>query len=188
MGPQMRPLFFNIEPYHKPMEPVIRPAQVEDAEAILAFATLVMTTDNSTLATAPGEFNYTVEQERDWIKRAQNPNTLVIVAVLGQQVVGLLDVRPNTRKRFAHWCELGMSVHPDYRNQKIGHALLQYAIDWATTNTRLEQMRLEVFHDNHRALHLYIKFGFVLEGVKKDGCKMEDGTYKDVLTMCRPLI
>jgi len=48
----------------------------------------------------------------------------------------------------------------------------------------LVRVELTVFTDNERAIHLYEKFGFVKEGVKRLAA-IRNGKYEDVLMMAR---
>ena len=47
----------------------------------------------------------------------------------------------------------------------------------------LHRIGLDVIADNKRAIQLYQKFGFKIEGVKKDAYFGEDGKYHDELVM-----
>ncbi|MDO5089733.1 MAG: hypothetical protein Q4D53_08100 [Leptotrichiaceae bacterium] len=46
-----------------------------------------------------------------------------------------------------------------------------------------EQIELEVYSDNHRALSLYKKFGFKKWGCIPNGYKLKDGTYNNCIKM-----
>src|SRR4051812_33719543 len=57
----------------------------------------------------------------------------------------------------------------------------RYAIDRAW-NSALERIELEVVASNEPAVGLYRKMGFVTEGVKRHGRKL-DGVYDDIIVM-----
>lgn len=59
-----------------------------------------------------------------------------------------------------------LSVHPDYRNQKLAHRLLLASIDECYKN-KIKFITLEVRVSNEKAIHLYEKFGFKSLGVRK---------------------
>lgn len=59
-----------------------------------------------------------------------------------------------------------MSVDRSYRNQGVGMALMERAITWAKEKP-IVRLELEVYADNVVAIHLYEKFGFVMEGRKR---------------------
>ncbi len=56
----------------------------------------------------------------------------------------------------------GMQILPEYRGMGIGTALLESLIE--ESNKTIKPIRLEVFHNNLRALHLYEKVGFKVMG------------------------
>jgi GNAT superfamily N-acetyltransferase len=81
---------------------------------------------------------------------------VIFFAELKDTIVGcfsLLSMEPNT-------LELGkMAVREGYQGQKIGHLLLQYAIDYC----KRKQITSIVLYSNtvlQPAIHLYKKFGF----------------------------
>ena len=73
---------------------------------------------------------------------------------------------------------LGMSVHQVERNRGIGSALMAYAIDWARASGVLTRIELYVYASNARAIHLYEKFGFQLEGRRRQAI-YQNGQYRE---------
>ena len=59
-----------------------------------------------------------------------------------------------------------LSVHPDYRNQKLAHRLLLASID-ECYNEKIKYITLEVRVSNQKAINLYEKFGFKSLGLRK---------------------
>ena len=59
-----------------------------------------------------------------------------------------------------------LSVHPDYRNQKLAHRLLLASID-ECYREKIKYITLEVRVSNEKAIHLYEKFGFKSLGLRK---------------------
>lgn len=59
--------------------------------------------------------------------------------------------------------EIGLGVADDFQGQGIGTALLAQLTEWAQQRG-LPTLHLIVVQDNQRALHLYQRFGFVIEG------------------------
>jgi ribosomal protein S18 acetylase RimI-like enzyme len=103
------------------------------------------------------------------------------MALDGETVIGWSDISPSTRPGFTHSRHFGMGVRHDYRGMGIGTRLLRAALDKARANA-LERIDLEVYASNHRAIELYKKAGFVVEGIKKRGRKL-DGVYEDIVFM-----
>lgn len=58
-----------------------------------------------------------------------------------------------------------------------GTALLRAVMDWAFETTPTHRFELQCNMVNPRALHVYQREGFTLEGVRRDIYRMDDGTY-----------
>lgn len=78
-----------------------------------------------------------------------------------------------------------MGVHPDWRSRGVGNVLLGSLIEWARSVPEIEKISLKVNADNHRAIALYQKHGFVQCGHSKNAIKLRDGVYVDDFTMER---
>ena len=59
-----------------------------------------------------------------------------------------------------------IAVHPDYRNMKIGEALLRFSIQ-LSKEMNAKRLSLEVRVSNHIAQSLYKKVGFLSGGIRK---------------------
>jgi ribosomal protein S18 acetylase RimI-like enzyme len=88
-----------------------------------------------------------------------------LVAVDGDRVVGWCDITIMQRQATKHCGVLGMGVLKEYRNKGIGTRLLAAALEKARTYG-LFRIELEVFEDNVRAIRLYERIGFKIEGKK----------------------
>ncbi|MEK6454291.1 N-acetyltransferase [Caldifermentibacillus hisashii] len=78
-----------------------------------------------------------------------------------------------------------MSVAQEYRNLGVGRALLKILLNWAKDNPIIEKVYLEVFAKNTAAIALYKKSGFIEEGRKVKGVKIDQQTYDDILLMAQ---
>ena len=102
------------------------------------------------------------------------------VALVDGKVVGWCDIVPSKNPVFSHCGTLGMGITSRYRGMGIGLRLLTAALSKAKENG-LEKVELEVFESNARAIALYRKVGFRVEGRKERSAKL-DGVYlADVL-------
>jgi RimJ/RimL family protein N-acetyltransferase len=85
-----------------------------------------------------------------------------------------------------HAAELGVSVTRDFWRQGVGRTLLETALGWARESRALRKVFLLVHHENRRAIDLYLRLGFVQEGVHS-GLLCVEGEYHDCLYMARPV-
>lgn len=92
-------------------------------------------------------------------------------------VVGWCDIVRDQREGYTHRCTMGMGLLPDYRGQRLGEKLLRTTID-AAVKMGIERIELEVYPSNERAIRLYEKLGFRIEGTKHKARKI-DGKYED---------
>jgi RimJ/RimL family protein N-acetyltransferase len=74
-----------------------------------------------------------------------------------------------------------MGLLEPYRGRGIGERLIRSAIEAART-AGIERIELSVYGRNARAMALYRKVGFALEGTRIRGKKL-DGDYDDVHMM-----
>lgn len=114
---------------------------------------------------------------RENIKKA-SPQFL---AIADDKVVGWCDIVPIDRPIHAHCGVLGMGILKEYRGQGIGKALMQTTLEKAQSSG-LTRVELTVREKNTRALALYQKFGFCVEGIKRNGVRM-DGVYENLICM-----
>lgn len=109
---------------------------------------------------------------------AGNPHYVV---AHGQTIVGWCDICRYTPPVYAHDATMGMGLRDGYRRRGLGERLLRIALD-AARGAGLERVSLTVYARNTPAIALYRKVGFVLEGTRVRGKKL-DGEYDDVHMM-----
>jgi len=98
-----------------------------------------------------------------------------------ETIVGLYILHPNNIGRCGHICNASYAVRSDIRGQHIGEKLVTHCIKKGRElGFRILQFNA-VVANNHRALHLYEKLGFVKLGVIPDGFLLKDGTYQDII-------
>ncbi len=92
------------------------------------------------------------------------PDTYALVAVVNQRVVGQIDLEVEYGARRRDVGKFGMAVRDDFQRQGVGSALMAAMLELADGWLGLRRLELEVWTDNSPAIHLYEKFGFVIEG------------------------
>lgn len=162
---------------------IIRNPRIEDAEDLIEYMKIV-DCETKFLAREAGEFSLTVDQEKDFINKAtSNGNLFFLVCEIDNEIVANCSVGiGNSNMRFRHRASIGLSVKKKYWNFGIGKLLMQESIDWCKLN-KIEQLELEVVTQNDRAISLYKKFGFQIQGTKERAMKYEDGSYADEYQM-----
>jgi len=122
-----------------------------------------------------------------WRKRlAEAPEgSFALIACVQNEIVGQLSLftLPNNPRRH-HVGQIGMAVRDDWQGKGAGTALMQAAVDLADKWLNLSRLELEVFPDNEPAIHLYKKFGFIVEGTLSQFA-FRDGQFVDVYAMAR---
>ena len=118
----------------------------------------------------------------DWIENLDYDKVLPILAVVRNEsgrdiVVASATLSFSEREVFKHKAEFSIVVHDDYQDKGLGTQLTQHMIDIAREKG-LKKVSLNVFTNNERAIHIYKKCGFKIEGLlEKEHYK--DGEYSD---------
>ena len=124
-----------------------------------------------------------VEATRERLAQ-QSADVHGLVAELNGRLAGTLGLHVETNPRRRHCAGLGMAVHDDFQGRGVGTALLAAALDLADNWLGLRRVELHVYVDNERAILLYERSGFTIEGTAPDYA-FRDGTFADTLTMAR---
>ena len=122
-----------------------------------------------------------LESTKEFLRLDAEKGVIRKIAIKHGEVIGWCDISPGRNEGFTHSGRLAMGVCKKYRGVGIGKKLLRDAIADAR-NMGLERIELEVYPSNIPALSLYEKQGFVREGVKLKGRKL-DGVYEDIIEM-----
>jgi len=124
-----------------------------------------------------------VEERRARLAQAP-PEMHSLVAEVEGRVVGSLNLLLETNPRRRHCADIGMAVHDEFQGRGVGSALMAAVLDLADNWLGLRRIELSVYTDNAAAIHLYEKFGFVIEGTARQYA-FRNGEYVDVYYMAR---
>lgn len=163
---------------------VIRSARETDAANLIEYLNQIGG-ETPLLPSGAGEFYLSPDEEKKFISRqSEAENSLYLIAEARGRIIGILTLEGNSRPRMKHVAELGVSVTKDYWQKGIGRFLMETALGWAERSPTLRKVFLIVHHQNRRAIDLYLKLGFVQEGVHSKLLYVE-GRYHDCLYMSR---
>jgi ribosomal protein S18 acetylase RimI-like enzyme len=114
----------------------------------------------------------------------ESSRNLFLVAEANEKIVGFSRCEGNKLKRFSHKVEFGVCVLKEYWGYGIGRNLLKESIDWADSN-EIKKITLNVLETNDKAIKLYEKYGFEVEGILKKDIILSDGNYYNTVVMGR---
>ncbi|MDX5629652.1 MULTISPECIES: GNAT family N-acetyltransferase [unclassified Brenneria] len=115
---------------------------------------------------------------------SHSPVNLFLLAVVNRRIVGFSRCEGSHLKRLAHIVEFGVCVLKDFWGYGIGKHLLTASIAWADANG-IKKMALSALETNVRAINLYQRFGFEIEGILKNDKILCDGKYYNTVVMGR---
>lgn len=132
----------------------------------------------------PDEATWTLEEEEGILQAwLDSPRNAFVSALMGEELVAHLSVRAHgERRKVRHRASLGLVVRKDHWGQGLGSLLMQEAILLAK-GLGFEQLELEVFSGNQRAIALYERFGFEAWGAARRAFRLADGSYQDDVRM-----
>jgi len=159
---------------------VVRPARVDDAEAMVGYLTALTDErlDTISLQTAPS-----LEDEREFVLRSQlSERILVLLAFAGETLVGMLDLSAGERPSDRHAGRFGMSVAKAWRGCGVGRKLLAAAIEETRGWPGFCRIELECAPWNAPAIALYESLGFELEARRRKALNLR-GRPEDMLLM-----
>ncbi|MBM7632576.1 GNAT family N-acetyltransferase [Geomicrobium sediminis] len=160
----------------------IRQAVVTDVVDIIRHKQVVLQENASFMGRTAKEYQPTIEHELARIRKHQNETGIMLVAIHRDEVIGMLTFSRPSRPHYSHNGMFGMSIQERYTNQGLGHKLLNELLIFANNDPAIEKVSLEVYAHNERAIALYKRLGFTVEGQKPRHRKESDGSYvEDVL-------
>ena len=164
----------------------IRKIHVDDAAANMAYID-VTAGESEFLAFGRGESGMDVESQTAFLRSLDDEQKgFYLIAVLDGVIVGLVTLARPSRPRVHHVGELGLSVLRSLWGQGLG-TLLTTTVLAEGRRTGVTRAWLQVRPDNARALRLYERLGFRIEGRREGVMKVGDVEH-DLLVMARPLL
>ena len=149
------------------MNYIIREADIEDAKNVIEYIKIV-SDETDFLISDSSERNFTVRKEKEFLQNIQSSILeKIFLFEIENKIVGMCSIEGINKIRIKHRVDLAITVLKNYWGNKIGEKLIDYAIDYCKSNC-IKKIELTVRIDNERALKLYKKFGFEIEGEIKN--------------------
>ncbi len=162
--------------------------QIEPADAP-AFATLLGQLDGETdfLLFEPDERRTTAAQWHEIIRHMQlHGDSMIFVAEHDGELVGYLRANRETMQRLDHNLLIMVAIRQAYTGLGLGTRLFTRMELWARRRA-IHRLYLTVMAHNTRAIALYKKMNFVVEGLHRDAIRI-DGAFVDEYTMAKLLM
>ncbi|HEY8916016.1 MAG TPA: GNAT family protein [Chitinophaga sp.] len=167
-------------------ELLIRPAKPEDAPALLDCYRQT-TKETDFLLNTPAEAQaMTLASERSFIQFfGDNSRHLLLLAEVGGQIVGSVTVKQSSFHKQRHLGEFGIAVQHAYWNLGIGRRLMTAMMRWAVQHPEITIIHFNVLANNEKAIQLYRNFDFTEYGRQPQAIWQPDGTFVDLIMMCK---
>ena len=152
----------------------IREIRQEDAEKFLDLRKQ-LDTETRFMMLEPGERQTTPEEQREMIEKwlAQKNNIVLVGEDEDGRLVGFLTAAGGTYRRNRHNVYIVIGVLEAYTGQGVGTRLFE-SMEERARSLGLHRMELTVLTHNDRAVALYRKMGFEVEGIKQDSLFIDD--------------
>jgi ribosomal protein S18 acetylase RimI-like enzyme len=161
---------------------VIRPARLEDAEALAAIDRRVVLDGRGVVRTVDQAGS--AERFRQTIAGYAEPDGLLVVAEVDGVVVGEGTVRRHAMAFCRHNAIFALQVDPLHQGRGVGRAISDALVAWADAHD-VERLQLSVRSDNIRAIRLYRSLGFYEEMRRIALLRIPGGRWVDDLSMLR---
>lgn len=160
----------------------LREAVESDAKEIIEFYNLVGG-ETTYLSFCEGEYRMSEEAQANSIKSTnESDNNTMILAEIDSKIIGIGTISSNQKKKGKHVGILGIVIKEEFCDAGLGRLIMEYLIDWCKGNKITTKISLVTAEDNPRALALYKKCGFEVEGILRNETYI-DGEYFNLVSM-----
>lgn len=136
------------------------------------------------LYTYPDETELTAEDEANYLQQmTDSADEIELLADVDGRLVGSAGIeKVGSKEKARHRATFGISVDEAFWGQGIGSALTRACIRCAK-DAGYAQLELEVVADNHRAIDLYTRAGFVEYGRNPRGFRSRSTGWQELVLM-----
>lgn len=161
----------------------IRQAVCDDAESLLELK-LLLDGETRFMMLEPGERQETAAEVAVRLQEIERrDNCVLLVADDGSSLLGYIEADGGRFCRNRHSAHVVIGVRQSESGRGIGTALLRELNVWAE-ESGVHRLELTVMAHNSRAIALYEKAGYAVEGGRRDSLFVE-GRYVDELALAR---
>lgn len=165
----------------KDHEVVLRQANPEDAKEVSKRLARVIQ-EGIYLDESP-DTRPDVQKKRGEIEKIRDHDGMYTVVEVDGNIAGSAQLKRGSKGMSHHTAQFRTWLIPRYRGMGLGKKLLEYTLSWAKDHG-IEKINLDVWDTNERAIGLYRKYGFRLEGRRRRQAVIE-GKYVDEIFMAR---
>jgi RimJ/RimL family protein N-acetyltransferase len=158
------------------MQPEIRESTPADARALHELK-LTLDAETDLMMLEPGE--------RSDVPEDPDPHAAVFVADEGDSLAGYVEARRGAFRRNRHSAYVVIGVRREAAGRGLGGRLLERLEEWAR-EVGVSRLELTVMEHNERAIRLYERQGYELEGRRRSSLRV-GGRYVDELALAKLL-
>ncbi len=161
----------------------IREITENDADSFLEMCR-ALDSETSFMMLEPDERTLSVDEQRERIHSlAGRNNAALLVAELDGQLVGYIFAEGGSYRRNRHCAHIVIGIRAAFTGLGIGRRLFAELFTWAG-NQGLTRLELTVMTHNERAVRLYQRMGFEIEGLRRRSLFV-NGEYVDEYLMSK---
>ena len=162
---------------------MIRRATPDDAAELLELKR-ALDLETPFMLLEPDERTTTVAELADELRNtAAQPNSVVLLAASAGELAGYVEATGGAFRRSRHTAYVVIGVRQAHAGQGLGRRLLEELDRWARANG-VRRLELTVMDHNERAIALYRKLGYDVEGTRR-AAVVVDGELVDELWMAK---
>jgi RimJ/RimL family protein N-acetyltransferase len=156
---------------------ILRPVDENDAQDIIKHVETIVKAGRYLQKEEPR----TLEEEIKFILETRLKGNMYTAVERKGKVVGIARVLKGELEMKKHTGIFRTWIHPDSQGLGIGKQVMNYTLRWGRTNN-LHKLWLTVFSGNEKAVLVYEKSGFIIEGRQKNQAII-DGKFEDEVFM-----
>ena len=145
---------------------MIREVQLADAKTYLDLME-ALDQESTYMLFEPGERKQTQPEFENLLNEfITSQNKVLFVAEEEGVLVGFVEVNGEDLRRIRHRADLIIGIREAYQGSGLGKALIAQAIEWSKSND-IKRLELTVITTNKKALWLFSRMGFSVEGTRR---------------------